>query len=112
MLQTKVKPLECAVYLQKSKNMARKDLLLACTLVLCKSNRKHQDWFDDTDKKAKALLEERNNARVKKQDKTDWYSTKSTAVQKGNEVSKVGGKGWRIAADSRKKKTRKLFTMV
>ena len=36
------------------------------TLVLCKSNRKHQDWFDDTDKKAKALLEERNNARVKK----------------------------------------------
>ena len=82
------------------------------TLVLCKSNRKHQNWFDDTDKKAKALLEERNNARVKKQDKTDWYSTKSTAVQKGNEVSKVGGKGRRIAADSRKKKTRKLFTMV
>ena len=82
------------------------------TLVLCKSNRKQQDWFDDTDKKAKTLLEERNNARVKKQDKTDWYSTKSTAVQKGNEVSKVGGKGWRIAADSRKKKTRKLFTMV
>ena len=83
------------------------------TLVLCKSNRKHQDWFDDTDKKAKALLEERNNARVKKQDKTDWYSTKSTAVyKKENEVSKVGGKGWRIAADSRKKKTRKLFTMV
>ena len=36
------------------------------------------------------------------QDKTDWYSTKSTAVQKGNEVSKVGGKGRRIAADSRK----------
>ena len=22
------------------------------TLVFCKSNRKHQDWFDDTDKKA------------------------------------------------------------
>ena len=74
------------------------------TLVFCKSNRKHQDWFDDTDKKAKALLEERNNARVKKQDKSDWYSTKSTAVQKGNEVLKVGGKGWRIAADSRKKR--------
>ena len=74
------------------------------TLVLCKSNRKHQDWFDDTDKKAGALLEERNNARVKKQDKTEWYSTKSTAVQKGNEASKVGGKGGRIAADSRKKR--------
>ena len=29
-----------------------------------KSSRKHQDRFDDTDKKAKAVLEERNNARV------------------------------------------------
>ena len=74
------------------------------TLVLCKSNRKHQDWFDDTDKKAKALLEERNNARVKKQDKTDWYSTKSTAVQKGNEVSKVGGKGRRLQQIAGKKR--------
>ena len=36
------------------------------TLVLYKYNRKNQDWFDDSDKKAKALLEERINARIKK----------------------------------------------
>ena len=33
--------------------------------VLGKPNRKHQDWFDDNNKKLKALLEERTNARVK-----------------------------------------------
>ena len=32
-------------------------------IVLGKSNCKHQDWFNDTDKK---LLEERNTARAKK----------------------------------------------
>ena len=48
MLQTKVKPLECAVYLQKSKNMARKDLLLACTMVLqiWETEEMPQDWKD------------------------------------------------------------------
>ena len=33
--------------------------------VLSEPNRKHQDWFDDRDKKLKALLEERSNARLK-----------------------------------------------
>lgn len=48
MLETKVKPLECAVYLQKSKNMARKDLLLACTMVLqiWETEEIPQDWKD------------------------------------------------------------------
>ena len=48
MQQTKVKPLECAVYLQKSKNMARKDLLLACTMVLqiWETEEIPQDWKD------------------------------------------------------------------
>ena len=48
MLQTKVKPLECAVYLQKSKNMARKDLLLGCKMVLqiWETEEIPQDWKD------------------------------------------------------------------
>lgn len=33
--------------------------------VLGEPNRKHQDWFDDGDKKLKALSEERSNARLK-----------------------------------------------
>ena len=48
MQQTKVKPQECAVYLQKSKNMARKDLLLACKMVLqiWETEEIPQDWKD------------------------------------------------------------------
>ena len=74
-----------------------------------KSNCKHQDWFNDTDKK---LLEKRNTARVKKlqvntrSNRTKLTGTRRSLKQYTREVSKMGGKG------SRKKRYERTFKMI
>ena len=76
--------------------------------VLGKSNCKHQDWFNDTDKKQ---LEERNTARVEKlrvntrSNRTKLTGTRRSVEQytRKNKFSKMEGKG------SRKKDMKELL---
>ena len=76
--------------------------------VLGKSNSKHQDWFNDTDKK---LLQERNTARVKKlQVNTRSNRTKLTGTRRSLKqyTREMKSQRWE-AKEAEKKDTKELL---
>ena len=79
--------------------------------VLGKSSCKHQDWFNDTDKK---LLEERNTTRVKKlQVNTKSNRTKLTSTRRSLKqyIREMKCQRWE-AKEAEKKDMKELFKMI